>query len=138
MHDHDYILASRCPSVEEYLRLRAAAGLSAFSAEAARIGLPRSIFAVVVENGGQAVGMGRIIGDGGCFFQITDIAVDPSHQGKGLGKRIMAALTEHVQTALPVGAYVSLLADLPADALYRQFGFHATAPKTIGMAYRPR
>ncbi|WP_373454357.1 hypothetical protein [Cereibacter changlensis] len=27
--------------------------------------------------------MGRLIGDGGCFFQIVDIAVDPSHQGQG-------------------------------------------------------
>ncbi|MFD2882298.1 hypothetical protein ACFTAO_51075 [Paenibacillus rhizoplanae] len=31
--------------------------------------------------------MGRVIGDGGCFFQVTDIAVKPSFQGRGLGKK---------------------------------------------------
>lgn len=38
--------------------------------------------------------MGRIIGDGGTAFQIVDVCVHPAHQGRGLGKRIMAALTE--------------------------------------------
>ena len=47
---------------------------------------------MVIEHGGKAIGMGRVIGDGGTAFQITDIAVLPEHQGKGLGKRIMAAL----------------------------------------------
>ncbi len=128
-------LIARTPSPAEYLRLRAAAGLSPFSAEAAEMALPQTLFAVVLETDGQAIGMGRLIGDGGCFFQIVDIAVDPAHQGQGLGKRIMAALMDHVAT-LPKGAYVSLIADTPADRLYAQFGFAPTAPRSIGMAFR--
>lgn len=38
----------------------------------------------MIEQGNRAVGMGRVIGDGGCFFQIVDIAVDPADQGQGL------------------------------------------------------
>lgn len=78
--------------------------------------------------------MGRIIGDGGCFFQITDIAVDPVHQGRGLGKAIMAALMEHVAT-LPASAYISLIADRPADSLYAQYGFRDVGPASVGMAH---
>lgn len=130
----DYSAIWRCPTVEEYLHLRNIAGLSPFSPEAARIGLPRSIFAVVIEDRGRAVGMGRIVGDGGCFFQITDIAVDPVHQGRGLGKRIMTELMEHVRTALPASAYVSLIADKPADRLYVQYGFQDVGPASVGMA----
>ena len=37
--------------------------------------------------------MGRVIGDGGLFFQVVDIAVEPAHQGRGLGKAIVAAGT---------------------------------------------
>ena len=33
-------------------------------------------------------------------------------------------------------SYVSLLADVPADALYGQFGFVPTAPRTLGMAWK--
>ena len=128
-------LTPRTPLAEEYLRLRAAAGLSPFSRAAAELALPNTIFAVVIEEAGRAIGMGRLIGDGGCFFQIVDIAVDPAFQGRGLGKRIMSGLMAHVAT-LPKGAYVSLIADTPADRLYAQFGFVATAPRSLGMAYR--
>jgi ribosomal protein S18 acetylase RimI-like enzyme len=80
--------------------------------------------------------MGRLIGDGGCFFQIVDIAVDPRHQGKGLGKAIMSRLMAYVTEALPSSAYVSLIADVPANRLYEQYGFKETAPASLGMAYR--
>jgi ribosomal protein S18 acetylase RimI-like enzyme len=136
MTDHAYAIVAQTPSVEDYLRLRAIAGLSPFSRQAAEIGLPRTIFAVQVLHEGSAIGMGRLIGDGGCFFQVTDIAVDPAHQGRGLGKAIMAALMEHVNNALPPSAYVSLIADVPANKLYEQFGFVETAPASLGMAYR--
>lgn len=131
----NYQLTPRVPTPDEYLHLRAAAGPSPFSRAAAELALPNTIFAVVIEEAGRAIGMGRLISDGGCFFQIVDIAVDPTHQGRGLGKRIMAGLMAHVAT-LPKGAYVSLIADTPADRLYAQFGFVATAPRSLGMAYR--
>ena len=129
-------VVARTPSVEEYLRLRDIAGLSPFSAAAADQGLKGTVFSVVVEAESKAIGMGRLIGDGGCFFQVVDIAVDPEHQGRGLGKAIMAALMEHVTTALPASAYVSLIADVPANRLYDKFGFAETAPRSLGMAYR--
>jgi ribosomal protein S18 acetylase RimI-like enzyme len=58
----------------------------------------------------------------------------PEHQGRGLGKMIMAALTNHIENKLPKMAYVSLIADVPANRLYRQFGFAETAPRSVGMA----
>jgi ribosomal protein S18 acetylase RimI-like enzyme len=133
MPDEDYELVETTPSSDDYRRLRIAAGLSPKSAEAAAAGLPNTIFAVVIRRDGEAVGMGRIIGDRGLFFQIVDIAVDPTHQKRGLGKRIVGALVDHLnQIALP-GAYVSLIADGEAHHLYSLFGFRPTAPRSIGM-----
>ena len=131
-----YTLVARIPDSATYRALRAATGLSGKSEAAAARGLPNSQHAVVVERDGEIVGMGRIIGDGGTAFQITDIAVLPDHQGKGLGKRIVAALVDWLRANAPPTAYVSLIADGEAHKLYAQFGFAPTAPASIGMYLR--
>ena len=132
----DYRVVPEVPSIDDYLRLRIAAGLSAKTQEGASIGLPNTWFGVTLVFEDQAVGMGRIIGDGGTAFQVVDIAIEPAHQRKGLGKRIMAALMEQLATKAPEGAYVSLIADGDAKFLYAQYGFEAVMPASIGMATR--
>jgi ribosomal protein S18 acetylase RimI-like enzyme len=131
----DYELVAATPSSNDYRRLRVAAGLSPKSAEAAAAGLPNTVFAVTIRKEGEVVGMGRIIGDRGLFFQIVDIAVDPNHQKRGLGKRIVAALVDHLRQTAPSGAYISLIADGEAHHLYSLYGFEPTAPKSIGMSF---
>ena len=128
-----YELAAETPPAEDYLRLRVAAGLSRKSPEGAAIGLANSWHAVVVRHGGEIVGMGRVIGDGGLFFMVVDIAVEPAHQGRGLGKAIMAALVERLRQAAPSRAHVALIADGEAHRLYAQYGFTLTAPGGVGM-----
>ena len=68
------------------------------------------------------------------FYQIVDIAVQPDHQGRGLGKAIVARLVEELRGLAPAEAYVSLIADGEANKLYAQYGFAPTAPASIGMA----
>lgn len=132
--DHDYEVGEGVPSVEEYRHLRGSTGLGAKSVEASALGLPNTWFGVLVRHGGEPIGMGRIIGDGGCFFQVVDICVLPEHQGRGLGRRIMAALTEEMDRRMPEGAYVSLIADGEARHLYQKFGFREVMPESVGMA----
>ena len=129
-----YTIRLAIPAIATYQLLRVAAGMSAKSTAAAAKGLPNSLFAVQVLLGDEVVGMGRIIGDGGCFFQVTDIAVLPAHQGKGLGKRIMREIMQFIETDVPQSAYLSLIADGQAQELYAQFGFKHTAPVSVGMA----
>jgi GNAT superfamily N-acetyltransferase len=131
---NDYDVVAGVPDADTYLRLRKAGGLSAFSEQAAKKGLGGSFLGVIATFNNEPIGMGRVIGDGGCFFQIVDIVVEPDHQGRGLGKRIMEALMEQLRRAAPASAYVSLIADVPADKLYQQFGFRETAPRSIGMS----
>ena len=131
-----YTLDPRAPAVADYMRLRAAAGMSARSVEGAAIGLPNSWFGVTILHQGRAVGMGRIIGDGGTAFQIVDIVVEPDHQKRGLGKRIMTALMERLIAEAPANAYVSLIADGDAQYLYAKYGFALTAPESAGMYWR--
>lgn len=131
-----YELIAITPTVEDYCRIRTSAGLSGKSAAAAAIGLPNTWYAVVLHYDGAAVGMGRIIGDGGTAFQITDIAIEPAHQGKGHGKAIVGALMEHLRANAPASAYVSLIADGDAQHLYAKYGFAPVMPESIGMYTR--
>lgn len=76
--------------------------------------------------------MGRIVGDGALNFEIVDIAVDPAHQGKGLGRKVMEALIGWLNANAFKGSYVSLVADVPE--LYAKFGFESVRPESEGMA----
>ena len=129
-----YSILHATPSNADYRRLRQEAGMSPKTAEAAARGLPNSLFAVQVKHGGETVGIGRVIGDGGCHYQVVDIAVLPAHQGRGLGKAIMGEIAAWIESEVPDSGYVSLIADGEAHALYAQFGFAPTAPRSIGMA----
>ena len=136
--DDGYELLDRFPGIDDYRRLRVATGLSQRSAEAAARGLPNTIFGVSVLHGGSVIGMGRIIGDGGCFFTVVDIAVEPEHQKRGLGKRIMSALDSWLRANAPVSSNVSLFADGEAKRLYAQYGFVEAGPVSVGMDYTVR
>ncbi|MEX1033588.1 MAG: GNAT family N-acetyltransferase [Cellvibrionaceae bacterium] len=132
-----YILREEIPSVDDYIRIRVAAGLSPKSKQAASIGLPNSIHGVVVYHGAAPIGIGRIIGDGGCFFEITDIAVLPEYQKQGVGAMIMRALVAYLKTHAPSTAYVSLMADHGTPRFYEKFGFILSQmPDSSGMYMR--
>ena len=77
--------------------------------------------------------MGRVIGDGGWYFHIADMATLPHHQRLGLGRAVLDALLAEIDTHAPSGPYVTLLADEPGRALYAGAGFVPTAPHSIGM-----
>jgi GNAT superfamily N-acetyltransferase len=123
----EYEIAMRNPTVAEYCALRAGAGLSPRSEEIVRLALPNTLFAVVVEHRGSAVGW--------TVFQVADIAVLPKHQGRGLGKQILDAIDAWLrQTARP-GAFINLFADRGVAPLYARYGFRPREADEPGMCY---
>lgn len=130
---NDIVIVRESPEVFDYMKLRERSGLSPRSEEGAAIGLQNSLFAVSLYVQDELIGMGRVIGDGGCFMQIVDIAVSPDFQGRGLGRMIMQELMNYLDRKAPPRTYVSLIADTPADQLYLKFGFQYTQPRSQGM-----
>jgi ribosomal protein S18 acetylase RimI-like enzyme len=133
-----YVLSAGFPPVDTYLNLRKETGLSAKSAAQAQAIANGSWFGVIVTHTAtnEIVGMGRIIGDGGWYFHIADMAVLPSHQRKGLGDAILTMLLEEIEDKAPPGPYVNLVADYAGRKLYVKHGFIETAPRSVAMEKR--
>lgn len=67
--------------------------------------------------------MGRIVGDGGWYFLVADMATLPQHQRCGIGGAVLDSLLMDIRSRAPRGAYVSLTADPPGRELYLSRGF---------------
>lgn len=131
-----YTLVEAAPTPEEFVRLRAEADMTERSLEAAEKGLPETLHAVTARTeDGDAVGLARVVGDGGTVFHISDVAVAEAHQGQGLGTAMMDAVMAYIRAEAPETAYVNLLADV--DGFYERWDFEYSAPASKGMVWSP-
>ena len=109
---------------EDYCRLRESVGWTNFSKEQTQAALSNSLYTVAVFENSQAVGMGRLIGDG-MYLVIADIVVNPVYQGKGIGSKIVSMLIEYTTKALPDGGRTSiqLISEKGKEPFYEKLGF---------------
>jgi GNAT superfamily N-acetyltransferase len=97
-----------------------------------------SLYAVCVVYEDATVGIGRVIGDGGLFYDIVDIAVVAEHQKRGLGAMIMDALMSYVNAHARPTSLVCLMANKGVAPFYEKYGFKAREPDMPGMIIRKR
>ena len=128
-----YRLSSEPPTSAEYVRLRQVSGLSTRTPEQAAGALVNSwAWTTIRTADGALAAMGRTLGDGTWYFHLADIATDPAHRRRGLGRAVMADLIARIERAAPPHPYITLLADPPGQRLYRSLGFVDSAP-SLGM-----
>ena len=128
-----YQLVERDPTVQEYQRLRRAVGWGDMTDEGVAAGLPNALFSIVLELDGEAVGCGRIVGDGGLYFYLQDIIVLPEHQGRGQGATIMDEVMAYLERTCRPGAFVALMAAVGAETFYERYGFRRRSDQQPGM-----
>lgn len=121
----------KVPNPNEFCDMRVKAHLSPKSLEAATIGLPNSLYGISIRDGDVLIAMGRVVGDGACNFEIVDVAVDPSYQGQGLGRKVMEYIDNYLYSVALEGSYVSMIADEPA--FYEKLGYRLVSPSSHGM-----
>lgn len=126
-------LVERAPTVDEYRRLRRAAGWGEMADEALAAGLPRSLYACVVLHEGTVVACARVVGDGGMYFYVQDVIVLPEHQGRGLGDLLMGAVMGYLADAARPGSFVGLMAASGVERFYERFGFRRRPEDGPGM-----
>ncbi|EKG17235.1 hypothetical protein MPH_05525 [Macrophomina phaseolina MS6] len=132
------------PPLENYLNLRRVTGLSPKTPEQGAGAISGSwawctvlysdpSTAASETSPAEPVGMIRAIGDGGWYYHLSDMAVLPEHQRKGLGEGLLRRLLKIIEERSPPGALITLLADKPARELYKKLGFEESAPRSLGM-----
>ena len=130
-----YALVASAPSPLDYVHLRSAAGLSPETTVQAKAALEGSwAFRQVVRESGELVAMGRVVGDGGWYFLVADMATLLEHQERGIGGAVLDSLLEEIRTRAEPNAYVTLTADPPGRRLYESRGFSDVAPDRTGMS----
>ena len=81
------------------MHLSTTSGLTPKSAAQGEGALVGSWYWSVVQRDGRAVAMGRVIGDGGCYFHIADMAALPERPGRRPGLRVLADLLAQIEEA---------------------------------------
>lgn len=129
-----FVINQRTPTAEEYNAVRLAAGLSVKDPLAAAVGLKNSLYAVCAYSGDKLAGIGRVVGDGGVYFHIVDLAIFPEFQGQGLGKSIMEELMKYIMSHARSGSFISLFSNKGLIPFYQKFGFQAREADAPGMS----
>lgn len=84
---------------------------------------------------GQQVAYARVVTDHANFAWLCDVYVDRDHRGRGLGTRLVAAVTGSLD---PLGIGRTLLATRDAHDVYAGFGFEPLPDPTMWMVRTPR
>jgi len=86
-------------SEEEYLYLREKVGWVKLSEKQTLSAIKNSLYIVkAVDDDGNIIGMGRIVGDGAVICYIQDLVVIPEAQGQGVGSLIINELIAYVDS----------------------------------------
>jgi predicted N-acetyltransferase YhbS len=97
--------------------MRAALGYK--EPELLRTAFTNSLYRCFLYEEGRLVGTGRVLGDGVDAAYLCDVAILPSHQGRGLGQAIVSRLVE-----LARGHRKIILYAVPGkEDFYARFGF---------------
>jgi len=102
--------------------------------EVLRKAIANSLCVAAFHRGAQ-VGFARVVTDRATFAYLADVYVLEAHRGRGLSRRLVAALLEHPDLQ---GLRRLMLVTRDAHGLYEKFGFTALAhPDRVMELHRP-
>ncbi len=120
---NDFLLKDNILDTQTVIQLRSSVGWDSLSEPTLSKALSNSIFFASIWHQGQAVAMGRIVGDGHQYFYLQDMIVNPTHQKMGLCQRITEHLVNQVKSIAEPGAFFGLMAAEDVSSVYKKHGF---------------
>jgi len=131
-----YTIKENQLNYETYYTLRESVGWNNWSKEQAEKALENSYYSIVIFYNDNAIGMGRVVGDG-IYFTIVDIVVRPEYQGKGIGRMLIDELRRFINNNGVKGTdiFVELCAVPDKIPFYEKFGFEANEAQRLKKFY---
>ncbi|MFR5487459.1 GNAT family N-acetyltransferase [Eubacterium sp.] len=132
-----YTIKENQLNYETYYTLRKSVEWNNWSKEQAEKALENSYYSIVIFYNDNAIGMGRVVGDG-IYFTIVDVVVRPEYQGRKIGTTIMNSILEYIEKNMCEGSRVSvqLLAEVGKEQFYIKQGFKLVPHEYCGPALR--
>jgi ribosomal protein S18 acetylase RimI-like enzyme len=121
------------PSAEDYVSLRLRSGMGNKDLKRSEIAINNSLFIVALYDEEKLIGFGRVVGDGGITYVVSDIMVDKDYQRRGLAEQIMKAIDGYFEENTHEDSYICLIANRPADLLYNKHKFEYLPENKYGM-----
>lgn len=121
------------PTAEDYVSLRLRSGMGNKDIQRSEIALNNSLFTISIYENQKLIAFGRIVGDGGITYVVSDIMVDSDYQRKGLAEKIMNAIDDYFDKNTYEDSYICLIANHPADLLYKKHKFRYLDQDKCGM-----
>ena len=127
-----YTIKENQLNYETYYTLRKSVGWNNWSKEQAEKALENSYYSIVIFYNDNAIGMGRVVGDG-IYFIIVDVVVRPEYQGKGIGRILIDELRRFINNNGVKGTdiFVELCAVPDKIPFYEKFGFEANEAQRL-------
>ena len=126
-------LVYKIPTAQDYVNLRLRSGMGNKDLKRSRTALENSLFTVSLYDEEKLVGFGRVVGDGGITYIVSDIMVDEEYRRKGFAERIMEAIDGYFEENAYEDSYICLIANRPADLLYHKHRFKYLPEDRCGM-----
>ena len=126
----DYITA------EEYMSLRKMVGWVQFPLEEAQICIDNAYMVLCVRDDDKAIGVVRLLWDGGYIAFLSDVRVDPEYQGQGIGRKLVESCIERLKKDMKPGYKVKLTLNSAKgkEPFYEKFGFRVRPNEDAGPA----
>lgn len=123
-------------TAEEFLALRKMVGWMEFPLEEAEACVNNAYLVVCARDEGKAIGISRLMWDGGYMAFLSDVIVDPEYQGQGIGRKLVEACIEKLKSDLKPGFKVKMTLNSARgkEPFYEKFGFKARPNEDAGPA----
>lgn len=110
---------------EEYMGLRKMVGWVEFPLEQAVACIEKAYMILCVRDDEKAIGVVRLLWDGGYIAFLSDVIVDPKYQGQGIGRKLVEKSLQKLKDGMKPGykVKVTLNSAKGKELFYEKFGF---------------
>ena len=112
-------------TAEEYMDLRKQVGWTQFPLEEAQACIEKAYLVRCVRDDEKAIGVVRLLWDGGYIAYLSDLIVAEEYRGRGIGRTLVETCIDQLKKDLKPGYKVkmNLSSAKGKEAFYEKFGF---------------